>query len=139
MSELVLKFSLWYSEPTAGPNTTALRHTEPTDDPAKINTMLQQVENGAQGDGHVSLHGDVVYVDFNRGTYWIDPELQGVRKGEVYFETDERYVVSIADFESLKRDVLAACETMAANKTVKRGLRNLSLDGSVEKKARHGE
>jgi hypothetical protein len=135
MPELKLEFGLWGTEP----NTTALRWIESSTDPAKINAMLQQVENGAQGDGHVSLHRDVVYVDFNRGTYWIDPELQGVRKGEVYFETGETYVVSIADFESLKRDVLAACETMAANKTVKRGLRNLSLDGSVDKKARHSE
>jgi hypothetical protein len=104
---------------------------------------LQYVEDGAPGDGHVSIHGDVVYVDFPRkgGTYRTDPALRGERKGELYFETDEKYVVSIADFESLKRDALAACETMAANKTVKRGLRNLSLDGSVAncKKARHGE
>ncbi len=118
---LELHFDLWCHEstPNAGKSWSI-----GASDPTKINEMLQYVEDGAPGDGHVSIHGDLVSVGFPCGAR--QTALQ--RKASVFFEVGEEYEVSIADYDSLKRDVLSACESMAANQAMK----SLSLDGSVK-------
>jgi len=119
--QMEFEFSIYYSTPTADPNT-SLVHSIDSTDPAKINALLLQVADGATGDVHISIHGDMVSVSFPRAGHRTDASLHGTRQARLFFGRGEKPVVSIADYESLRRDVFAACETV----TVQMG--QMSLD-----------
>jgi len=63
------EFSIYYSTPTADPNT-SLVHSIDSRDPAEINVLLWQVADGPTGDVHISIHGDRVLVCFPCASEW---------------------------------------------------------------------
>jgi len=123
------EFSIYYSTPTADPNT-SLVHSIDSTDPAKINALLLQVADGATGDVHISIHGDRVSVCFPRASerHRTDASLHDTRQARLFFGLGKKPVVSIADYESLRRDVFAACDTVAACERVQERLGQMSLD-----------
>ena len=100
------EFSLYHFSPsTADPNT-SVHHSINSRDPAEINELLLQVADGATGEVHVSIHGDLISVGFPRAT---DPSLHGTRQALLWLsETGEKPIVSIADYGSLRDSVFAA-------------------------------
>ena len=105
------EFSLYHFSPsTADPNT-SVHHSTNSRDPAEINGLLLQVADGATGEVHVSIHGDLISVGFPRASdsRRTDPSLHGTRQAVLWLsETGEKPIVSIADYESLRDSVFAA-------------------------------
>lgn len=123
------EFGIYRSVPTADPKTYTFEQTESTD-PVKINAMLPQVEDGVTGDAYIGMHGDFLAADFPciGGGHPTDPELHGTRKAFLFFGTGEKYVISLENYESLRRDVFQAYETVKASKEARKALENVCLD-----------
>ena len=118
------EFSIYYSTPTTDPNT-SLVHSIDSTDPAEINALLQQVADGATGDVHISTVRNAVCVCFPRASegHRTDASLHGTRQARLFCGLGDKPVVSIADYESLRRDALAECERAMAQE----GLGRISL------------
>ena len=105
------EFSLYHFSPsTADPNT-SVHHSINSREPAEINELLLQVADGAMGEVHVSIHGDLISVGFPRvsDSCRTDPSLHGTRQALLWLsETGEKPIVSIADYGSLRDSVFAA-------------------------------